>query len=774
LKRKWAKKAKAVPACKVKRQAQTSAAMIGLIISTGASSLILTKPSDSAPAAEPLVEEPTLSQIPAKTEAGQADPGVNQVEPRVESPIPGDISFSTSFSTLSTPTPLVQLQAEALVIPVLSEVGQEEQTRQALNSLAVHADPKPELMPSAVQESLSNGVAGVFDRDIHQQKVLQALRVNRLIRQLKYAQTVTTSSKSDTVNRTHHTLPVVTASSQSLPVGESSPKFSEAQSSWKAKQRLLINRLKQKPNRLQDSLAEWRFEESKYSSEPVRRQETGARKQEPGKLRITKPLATSYSLRQLGIIQKLKISKVADSSTARPSTSDAQRLNEGTKSDLAKLPQHSQARVTVPNLPKIVVDRPTVVAPVAVVPAALQEYQVKAGDTLTAIAHQHGSSLAALIRANRLGNPNRLQINQRITIPVSASGSTVAQNTGWLKPPQQPHFTVSIDRPEAVSASVPPEPLAVTPSLNTAYAGMGGEISDDDTVQATPPNVDKIQRAQTAAAQEALLSNLYVQNLRTDVQKLRQKYNTQTVLTSQAVPRVDPNNTMPATTATSADKLQQKLSPPSSANQLINPEFSPNQAAKTLELERQKQRPIPVKAGEAAVRARDGLATAPLGTDATESLQYFQEQNVSPALPPLGGVDTYLPKPTSISTKGYMWPAKGRLTSPYGWRWGRMHKGIDIAAPLGTPVFASAAGVVVKAGWNSGGYGNMIDIQHADGSVTRYAHNKRILVQTGQVVQQGQQISEMGSTGFSTGPHVHFEVHPLGKQAVNPIAYLPR
>jgi murein DD-endopeptidase MepM/ murein hydrolase activator NlpD len=303
---------------------------------------------------------------------------------------------------------------------------------------------------------------------------------------------------------------------------------------------------------------------------------------------------------------------------------------------------------------------------------------------------------------------------------------------------------------------------------------MGGEISDDDTVQATPPNVDKIQRAQTAAAQEALLSNLYVQNLRTDVQKLRQKYNTQTVLTSQAVPRVDPNNTMPATTATSADKLQQKLSPPSSANQLINPEFSPNQAAKTLELERQKQRPIPVKAGEAAVRARDGLATAPLGTDATESLQYFQEQNVSPALPPLGGVDTYLPKPTSISTKGYMWPAKGRLTSPYGWRWGRMHKGIDIAAPLGTPVFASAAGVVVKAGWNSGGYGNMIDIQHADGSVTRYAHNKRILVQTGQVVQQGQQISEMGSTGFSTGPHVHFEVHPLGKQAVNPIAYLPR
>ena len=61
-----------------------------------------------------------------------------------------------------------------------------------------------------------------------------------------------------------------------------------------------------------------------------------------------------------------------------------------------------------------------------------------------------------------------------------------------------------------------------------------------------------------------------------------------------------------------------------------------------------------------------------------------------------------------------------------------------------------------------------------DGTVTRYAHNKRILVQTGQVVQQGQQISEMGNTGFSTGPHLHFELHRWGKKAVNPIAYLSR
>jgi murein DD-endopeptidase MepM/ murein hydrolase activator NlpD len=130
-----------------------------------------------------------------------------------------------------------------------------------------------------------------------------------------------------------------------------------------------------------------------------------------------------------------------------------------------------------------------------------------------------------------------------------------------------------------------------------------------------------------------------------------------------------------------------------------------------------------------------------------------------------------LENPTQFN--GYIWPAKGVLTSGYGWRWGRMHKGIDIAAPIGTPIVAAAPGVVVSAGWNSGGYGNLVELQHPDGSVTLYAHNNRILVRRGQEVAQGQQISEMGSTGRSTGPHLHFEVHPNGRGAVNPIALLP-
>jgi murein DD-endopeptidase MepM/ murein hydrolase activator NlpD len=145
---------------------------------------------------------------------------------------------------------------------------------------------------------------------------------------------------------------------------------------------------------------------------------------------------------------------------------------------------------------------------------------------------------------------------------------------------------------------------------------------------------------------------------------------------------------------------------------------------------------------------------------------------VSPDLPQLYSPEQYLPE-GERPFKGYIWPAKGVLTSGYGWRWGRMHKGIDIAAPVGTPIVAVADGEVISAGWNSGGYGNLVKLKHDDGSITLYAHNSKILVRRGQKVEQGQHIANMGSTGFSTGPHLHFEVHPQGIKAVDPIAFLP-
>ena len=153
------------------------------------------------------------------------------------------------------------------------------------------------------------------------------------------------------------------------------------------------------------------------------------------------------------------------------------------------------------------------------------------------------------------------------------------------------------------------------------------------------------------------------------------------------------------------------------------------------------------------------------------SLDSISGEPISLKLPPLASSEEYLPE---AFDGGYSWPARGVLSSGYGWRWGRLHKGIDIAAPVGTPIFAAASGRVISAGWNSGGYGNLVKIKHLDGSITLYAHNHRILVSNGQRVTRGEQIAEMGNTGFSTGSHLHFEIHTGNRGVVNPLALLAR
>ena len=111
-----------------------------------------------------------------------------------------------------------------------------------------------------------------------------------------------------------------------------------------------------------------------------------------------------------------------------------------------------------------------------------------------------------------------------------------------------------------------------------------------------------------------------------------------------------------------------------------------------------------------------------------------------------------------------------RLTSSFGPRWGRIHKGLDLAGPKGTPIYATADGVVTHAGWQSG-YGRLVKIEHEFGVETRYAHQSKLRVKKGQRVSRGQQIGDMGNTGLSTGPHLHYEVRSGGK-AINPMTYI--
>ena len=137
-------------------------------------------------------------------------------------------------------------------------------------------------------------------------------------------------------------------------------------------------------------------------------------------------------------------------------------------------------------------------------------------------------------------------------------------------------------------------------------------------------------------------------------------------------------------------------------------------------------------------------------------------------------VNTPVIRNTSLSATPSIWPATGIVSSPYGLRSGEgseFHRGIDIANDIGTPIVATADGTVDYAGWNDDGYGNMVDIVHENNIMTRYGHASKVLVTKGQKVKRGQVIALMGSTGRSTGPHVHYEIHVNGEK-VNPISYL--
>jgi lipoprotein NlpD len=120
----------------------------------------------------------------------------------------------------------------------------------------------------------------------------------------------------------------------------------------------------------------------------------------------------------------------------------------------------------------------------------------------------------------------------------------------------------------------------------------------------------------------------------------------------------------------------------------------------------------------------------------------------------------------------FIWPVAGVVTSTFGIRAGRRHDGIDIAAPEGTEIRASAKGVVLFSG-AQGGYGNLLILRHENGTITVYAHNKINLASEDDRVEQGQVIAKIGTTGRTTGPHVHFEIR-TGKNPRNPMFFLPK
>lgn len=377
-------------------------------------------------------------------------------------------------------------------------------------------------------------------------------------------------------------------------------------------------------------------------------------------------------------------------------------------------------------------------------------YNVQPGDTISTIAKRYRVSRGELIKLNNIKNSHIIFVNQQLKIPTTIVNSSLTSFS--LEQPEKVFTFVDFtDNTDSILSLLPSKSLANIPNSN-ADSKSGKHSQVNQSLQISTPS-----------------RNHYVAKLRAEIDQLRSQYQDQTRLgkadqkvntspLSHRLPR-DPHSRINKTTESSYKSCSRGRPSRSHFCDAVTVGKSTNNSDNILlESNTYNQNTSVPK-----------ISAAPVNTSKQSlELDSLGEEIASLQLPPLDTSEHYLPS----TFDGYTWPAKGVLTSGYGYRWGRLHGGIDIAAPIGTPVLAAASGEVVTAGWHSGGYGNLVKIRHLDESVTLYAHNNRILVNLGQRVNKGEQIAEIGNTGYSTGPHLHFEIHPKGSGAVNPLALL--
>lgn len=691
------------------------AAMIGLAISMGATSLLVTQQSDQAQAAAP-----AGSQKAASSNFAAPDNEVKFASTKLE---------TLSVSSASVPENTVIVEPTAI-----SQVpGLEAKFQGTSSGKSVQF---PASIPGAAATKTGN---------------------SSLSQQSQVTQGISTAKKLPSANGAVGSQTTIGTTQPQTVITQGTVANSEVNSQLKAQQEFALNRLQEKSSRLRQSLKQIRSEQSKdlSSSASVLAQPSNVVNQtaQPSvNNNATEQSSTLTDASQASLISRLKQSR---SATASPATAAS-------------------------------------ATPKVVAPSDSAAYEVKPGDTLAAIASNYGTSVSELTKANNLSNPNQLQISQKLKIPAAsieqkatsqtpvATNPTVVQSSVASKPGinalNQASVPVSSQLSNIANRITVPTPVSTinsqgVPNQANSY-GMGGDTP-------VPKVFTEMHLAQKPEKVARAKNNKRLESLQAEIERLREKYRAQQsgVVVPSASETNEPTAQIPAANgdnfAVSNPSYQrnavqipvpapigtnnystQPVQPYRATrptNEPVNPEFLPNPAS-----------------GQWSGSG-----------NASESLGNTRRTNVSPALPPLAAVDQYLPRtvdeslpPPSTTSVAYIWPAKGVFTSGFGMRWGRPHRGIDVANSTGTPIFASADGVVQKAGWNRGGYGNLVEIRHPDGSMTRYAHNSRILVQVGQPVRQGETIALMGSTGHSTGPHTHFEIHAAGRGPVNPIALL--
>ncbi|MGK7874147.1 MAG: peptidoglycan DD-metalloendopeptidase family protein [Xenococcaceae cyanobacterium] len=734
------------------RRARTSAAMIGLAISMGATGMLLPSQDDKAMAGEPVPPEPILTSFSSKAKAAKSSPqpevAVNPAAPVAESPA----------SKVVEPAP-----------PVIKHKVKKGET---LWNLSQNYKIEPEAIAASNKiEPKASLLVG---------QTLKIPPVNDAVHEVKADETV---EKPHGLEQNQLQSSALVSPSGQLAVGESVTIPGQIDNLLQLRQNNAVNILKEKRKRLRNSVAELWSEESNNKSDVAVVPRSGSAVTQP--LSPLSPEARSAKLPQITAsypevngTNSIEIPVPLPETVASPTPERLQAADAKTQVYIPVLssetaasptPERLQAAdfkspvpiliplretVAFPNseqqaskqapepiveiqqtkvtqaLPQLDLPQPTVLTP-----PANQVYRVKPGDTLNSIARRYGMSRSELAQANNIRNPNLIKVNQELIIP----GTQLAGNGRQTQ--------------------------ILIPAVESVRSDKQSQVFS--------------RQNQPIETQVQSQTNSHLVKLREDIVRLQQEYPNRREISQEAtIIAIEPvtpelNNPVsvpfqPLNPEWEKDRLQRQ----------INPELRFNQPSVQSQKQRQPLLPVLRRSrtpARASSRFRQGLiGTAPIEVENyNQMLRTPVGETVGPELPPLSSPDQYLPH-SPARFNGYIWPTKGVITSGYGRRWGRMHKGVDIAGPIGTPIISAAPGEVVSAGWNSGGYGNLVKVKHPDGSLTLYAHNSRILVRRGQRVDQGQQIAEMGSTGYSTGPHLHFEVHPAGRGAVNPMAYLPK
>lgn len=697
------------------RRVRHSAAMIGLALSMGATGILLPTGDKQALAADPSLFTSSSNQEDHLQEVSEGKN--NQVGettpslPEYSAVKPEEIATSSKKTEKTSSEP----EVISIDVPVLQHEVKEGETLWQLSQ-------DYQVTPEAIAASNEINPQGTIKAG----ETLDIPTNNGIVHQTQGTETVATLSQTYGVTTDNIKSNQNLQLNQPLAQGEIVAISGDVDSLLKQQQESALHKLQQEKTELRKQLAK---DSVAQSNSPV--EEIAVIAPEPVKVNVAEPTQELNSTLEIQNSATSETpSAIIPETALLPSGNNTNNIDfhhftepinipvplpgvqEQNNSRSLNTPTTASKPSTslVPELPEITIP---VQEPIAFAPPAPQMYTVRRGDTIDSIARNYGISRSELMTENSLTNPHLLKVNQQLRIP------------------EEQGFN-STNRTEQTVT------LISSNSLNSNQA------------LPTSNNVAPVNSSTNA-----------VVRMTDDLNRFREEAQNSNLRESNTPVALNPSNA-----------FNQNISIPVEPYQSINPEWQNN---RSITPSQPSAQPTPSRVNTVVQQQPEQLiAAAPIASsNYNPAFQIPVGETVSPELPGLASPDQYLPNSPS-RFEGYIWPAKGVLTSGYGWRWGRMHKGVDIAAPIGTPIVAAAPGEVVFAGWNSGGYGNLVKIKHEDGSVTLYAHNNRILVRTGQYVDQGQQISEMGSTGFSTGPHLHFEVHPNGGSAVNPIAYLPR